>query len=126
MVNLLIRGFGVQVAGGAPVLTWAYTRSRSPREARFGAMFAPRLLVMLVSPDLVHRAVLVGLAPARSARPSVPSRPRRPLQSGPTDDITQRDIYRTAQLAGPGPRPQVHARYIGGTREVTPDGIGAF
>jgi hypothetical protein len=42
-------------------------------------MFAPRLLV---SPDLVPRAVLIGLAPARSARPSVPSRPQRPLQSG--------------------------------------------
>jgi len=80
-------------------------------------MFAPRLLV---SPDLVHRAVLVGLAPARSARPSVPSRPWRPLQSGPTDGITQRDICWIAQLDGSGPGPQVYARYIGGTCEVHP------
>src|SRR5207245_206955 len=84
--GLLIRGFGVQVPGGAPALTWAYTRFGRPRGGRFGAMFAPRLLV---SPDLVPRAVLGGLAPARSARPGVPSRPQRPLQSGPTDGITQ-------------------------------------
>ena len=92
-----------------------YTRCRSPREGRFRAMFAPRLLV---SPDLVPRAVLIGLAPARSARPSVPSRSPRPLRSGPADGITQRYIYRIAQLGGSGSRPQVHARYIGGTREV--------
>jgi hypothetical protein len=49
--GLLIRGFAVRVPGGAPALTWCYTRSGSPREGRFGAMFAPRLLV---SPDLVH------------------------------------------------------------------------
>src|SRR5262249_43378270 len=51
--GLLIRGFGVQVPGGAPggpVLTWGYPRSGCPREARFLAMFSPRLLV---SPDLV-------------------------------------------------------------------------
>ena len=78
-------------------------------------MFAPRLLV---SPDLVPQAALVGLAPARSARPSVPSRPQRPLQSGPIDGITQRDIYRIAQLEDLVPRPRVHARYIGGIREV--------
>jgi len=57
-------------------------------------MFAPRLLV---SPDLVPQAVLVGLAPARSARLSVPSRPRRPLRSGPTDGITQRYILAPAE-----------------------------
>src|SRR5260370_34416603 len=51
-------------------------------------MVAPRLLV---SPDLVPRAALVGLAPARSTRPSVPSRPWHPLQSDPTDGITQRE-----------------------------------
>jgi len=113
--RLLIRGFGVRVPGGAPILTWGYTHFGSPREGRFGAMFAPRLLV---SPDLVPRAALAGLAPTRSARPGVPSRPQHQLQSGPTDGITQRDICRIAQLEGSGPRPQVHARYIGGTREV--------
>src|SRR5260370_1699170 len=51
-------------------------------------MVAPRLLV---SPDLVPRAALVGLAPARSTRPSVPSRPWHPLQSDPADGITQRE-----------------------------------
>src|SRR5712691_3580771 len=54
--RLLIRGFGVRVPGGAPVLTWVFTRFGSPREGRFRPMFAPRLLV---SPDLVPRAVLV-------------------------------------------------------------------
>jgi len=48
--GLLICGFGVQVPGGAPILTWDYTRSGSLREGRFGAMVAPRLLV---SRDLV-------------------------------------------------------------------------
>jgi hypothetical protein len=80
-------------------------------------MFAPRLLV---SPDLVPRAVPAGLAPARSARPRAPSRPQRPLHSGPADDITQRDTCRIAQLEGSGSRPQVHARYIAGRREVHP------
>jgi hypothetical protein len=114
--RLLIRGFGVQVPGGALALTWCYTRFGRPRGGRFGARFAPRLLV---SPDLVPRAVLVGLAPARSARPSVPSRPQRQLQSGPTDGITQRDTCRIAQLEGAGPRPpgtrEVHRRYMRGT-----------
>jgi hypothetical protein len=63
-------------------------------------MFAPRLLV---SPDLVPRAALVGLAAARSAWPSVPSRPQCPLQSGPTHGITQRDNYRIAQREDLGP-----------------------
>jgi hypothetical protein len=109
--GLLIRGFGVRVPGGAPVLTWCYTRSGSLVKAVSGPC-------LLVSPDLVPQAALVGLAPARSARPSVPSRPQRPLQSGPTDGITQRDIYRIAQLEDLVPRPRVHARYIGGIREV--------
>src|SRR5258708_33962914 len=43
--GLLIRGFGVQVPGGAPVLTCGYTRYRSPREGRFRPMFVRRLLV---------------------------------------------------------------------------------
>ena len=43
--GLLICGFGVQVPGGAPILTWEYAHSGSPRAGRFGAMFAPRLLV---------------------------------------------------------------------------------
>ncbi len=60
--RLLIRGFGVQVPGGAPVLTWGYIRFWSSSAARFGAMFAPRLLV---SPDLVDRAAPGGLASTR-------------------------------------------------------------
>src|SRR5215469_2786962 len=59
--GLLIRGFGVQVPGGAPVLTWPYTDLGCPEVARFWAMFAPRLLVSL---DLVDRA-----APAASRAP---------------------------------------------------------
>jgi hypothetical protein len=75
-------------------------------------MFAPRLLV---SPDLVPWAVLIGLAPAGSARPSGPSQPPRPLRSGPADGITQRYIYRIAVLepadkSGPRAGPQMAAR----------------
>jgi hypothetical protein len=51
--RLLIRWFGVQVPGGAPVLSWGYILSGWPRGGRFGGMFARRLLV---SPDLVVRA----------------------------------------------------------------------
>src|SRR6266700_4973308 len=65
--GLLIRGFGVQIPGGAPVLTWAYARSGSPCEGRFGAMVAPRLLG---SPDLVPQGALAGLATARFRPPS--------------------------------------------------------
>jgi hypothetical protein len=53
--GLLIRGFGVRVPGGAPVLTWVYTHSRWPREGRFRPMFAPCLLACR---DLVARASL--------------------------------------------------------------------
>src|SRR6266700_1128413 len=97
--GLLIRGFGVRVPGGAPVLTWGFTRFGSPREGRFRPMFAPRLLV---SPDLVPRAALVGLAPARSARPVY--RPGQSIRPGPapSDGITQRED-------GPVWQPQVPA-----------------
>jgi hypothetical protein len=80
-------------------------------------MFAPRLLA---SPDLVPRAAAVGLAPDRSARPDVPSRPQRPHRSAPADGITQRDVRRIAQPEGAGHAlgylrgtSEVHARYIG-------------
>jgi len=59
--GLLIRGFGVRVPGGEPVLTWCYTYLGWPRGGRFGAMFAPRLLV---SPDLVAPTALADLIPA--------------------------------------------------------------
>jgi hypothetical protein len=78
-------------------------------------MFAPRLLV---SPDLVHRAALVGLAPARSARPVCRAGHGVDPETTSTDGITQRDIYRIAQLEDSRPRAQVHARSIGGTCEV--------
>jgi hypothetical protein len=113
--GLLIRGFGVQVPGGAPVLTWGYASSGLPREGRFGAMFAPRLLV---SPDLVDRTVPAGLAPARSAR--LVCRGGHSVDPGttPTDGITQRDNYWIAQLEDSRLRARVHARSIEGTYEV--------
>ncbi len=43
-IGLLIRGFGVQVPGGAPVLTWHFYRIFTLVGGRFRAMFAPRLL----------------------------------------------------------------------------------
>jgi hypothetical protein len=48
--GLLIRGLGVRVPGGAPVLTWGYARLGIPCEGRFRPVFAPRLFV---SPDLI-------------------------------------------------------------------------
>ena len=86
--RLLICGFGVQVPGGAPILTWDYTRSGSPRAGRFGAMFAPRLLV---SPDLVAGTAPIswhgGRVWARWSRPFA----RMPGSLYPTDVATQRD-----------------------------------
>ena len=52
--GLLICGFGVQVPGGAPVLTSGYTRSGSLVKAVSLAMFAPWLLV---SPDVVDHGI---------------------------------------------------------------------
>jgi hypothetical protein len=48
--GLLIRGFGVQVPGGAPVLTWRFYHIFGLVDGSFPAMFAPRLLA---SPDVV-------------------------------------------------------------------------
>jgi len=42
--GLLIRGFGVQVPGGAPVLTWGFTTPGLSFDVRFVPMFAPYLL----------------------------------------------------------------------------------
>src|SRR6266702_31808 len=71
-LKLLIRGFGVQVPGGAPVLTWRFYHLFTLVDGRFRVMFAPRLLV---SPDIVdHGARTPGEAP--------------------TDGCTQRDIWR--------------------------------
>jgi len=104
------------------ILTWGYAGICWPREGRSGAMFAPRLLV---SPDLVPRA------PQTASQPPVPPgllrRPGRSisLQRGPTDDITQRDACRIAQLKDSGPRPRAHARSTGGTREVHRVGVAA-
>jgi hypothetical protein len=42
--RLLIRGFGVQVPGGAPVLTWGFSAPGLFLCVRFVPMFAPRLL----------------------------------------------------------------------------------
>jgi hypothetical protein len=39
--RLLIRGFEVQVPGGAPVLTWGFTPPMRPRGGRFWAVMAP-------------------------------------------------------------------------------------
>ena len=80
-------------------------------------MFAPRLLV---SPDLIARAALGGLAPARSAHPVCRADHGVDSETTPTDGITQRDIYRIAQLGARAHAPrytrgtsEVHARYIG-------------
>jgi hypothetical protein len=85
---LLIRGFGVQVPGGAPVLTWGFYHPFRLVDDRSQAMFAPRLLV---SPDLVHPG---------PPRPGGFARPRRRTQSrhighppgtAPSDGVTQRE-----------------------------------
>jgi hypothetical protein len=76
--RLLIRGFGVQVPGGAPVPTWGFCSPFTLVDGRFRAMVAPRLLV---SPNIVdHGARTPGEAP--------------------TDGYTQRDTWRKAQVEG--------------------------
>ena len=51
--GLLVRGFGVRVPGGAPVLTWLFCYPFTLVGGRFPAVVAPR---WLVSPDLVGGA----------------------------------------------------------------------
>jgi hypothetical protein len=54
--GLLIRGFGVQVPGGAPALAWYFYRTFTLVGDHFRARFAPRLLVSLdlVVPGMLH------------------------------------------------------------------------
>src|SRR2546422_116153 len=73
-VALLIRGFGVRVPGGAPELTWHYAESQWSRDSRFGAMFAPCLLV---SPDLVPGVLSTLAGLVYTTRLSDPGRPLR-------------------------------------------------
>ncbi len=70
--GLLIRGFGVRVPGGAPVLTWGFCYPFTLVYGPFRAMVAPRLLV---SPNIVDHG------------------DRTPGEA-PTDGYTQRDIWR--------------------------------
>jgi hypothetical protein len=42
--GLLICGFGVQVPGGAPVLTWAFSIASGVPSVRFGVVFGPWVL----------------------------------------------------------------------------------
>jgi hypothetical protein len=91
---LLIRGFGVRVPGGAPVLTCCFYHLFALAGDRFPAMFA---LCLLVSPDLVGGS-------GQQAWPA------------PSDGCTQRDIGRTGggppltQLANSSRRPLSHRR----------------
>src|SRR6266851_9695495 len=71
---LLIRGFGVRVPGGAPVLTWCYSKYEWPRDSRFAAMFAPCLLV---SPDLVPGGLSTLAGLVYTTRLPDPGRPFR-------------------------------------------------
>jgi hypothetical protein len=84
--GLLICGFGVQVPGGAPILTWGFAAPGHFSCARFAPMFAPCLLV---SSDPAIRGLSKRTRPApdrgdaprnRAARP--PGR-RRPSTARP-------------------------------------------
>ena len=95
--GLLICGFGVQVPGGAPILTWGYTHFGSPRDGRFGAMVAPRLLV---SRDLVAGTAPISWRGGRVwldwSRPfALNARP-----SHPANVATQRDTTWQADSQG--------------------------
>jgi len=81
--GLLIRGFGVQVPGGAPVLTWHFCYLFALVTGRFPAMSAPCLLA---SPDIVDHA-------------------RRLPGEAPADGYTQRDIQREAAAREPAGHP---------------------
>jgi len=75
--ELLIRGFGVQVPGGAPVLTCAFFLRVAVRGIRFSGLVARWLLIC---PALVHRA---GLVERIAARPMPPGGRSGDLPGGP-------------------------------------------
>ena len=107
--ELLIRGFGVQVPGGAPVLTWGFIDRRSSLRARFVLIFFLRSWLTCWSSSGTRGGVQVGdgnvqrkefpvrvalslSAPTRSAHPRAagvglaaacgPQRPRRRTVAG--------------------------------------------
>ncbi len=107
--GLLIRGFGVQVPGGAPDLTWGYPRSAWSLRACFVSMFAPRLLV---SRDPVAWLVCAPVSPpadgggvpfkGKSQAGSIPASPEelyRDLARGPDASlgllVHQGDVLRS-------------------------------
>jgi len=95
--GLLIRGFGVQVPGGAPVLTWGFYCTFTLVNSRFRAMFAPRLLV---SPNLVVGGVSTVAASALAdGRLAIQPCGRRP-RSAPSDGVTQRETRWYTRLPG--------------------------
>ena len=72
--GLLIRGFGVRVPGGAPVLTWGFTAPGHFLCARFVPMFAPCLHACT---DPAIRGLSKTAHPAPDAGACAPE-PRRP------------------------------------------------
>src|SRR5450756_141867 len=79
--GLLIRGFGVQVPGGAPGLTWGFTTPGLFLCVRFVHMFAPRLLgrtdpAIRVLSKTAHPAPDTGAGATGSA-------PDRPADAAP-------------------------------------------
>jgi hypothetical protein len=77
--GLLIRGFGVQVPGGTPVLTWGFINLRSSFRVRFVLMFAPCLLGRT---DPAIRGLSKTARPAPDAGAFAPD-PRRHIRPTP-------------------------------------------
>src|SRR5260370_20507685 len=79
--GLLIRGFGVQVPGGAPVLTWGFTTPGHFLCVRFVHMFAPCLLAC-TDPAIRVLSKTAHPAPDTGAR-ATGSAPHRPADAAP-------------------------------------------
>src|SRR6266536_1778520 len=73
--RLLIRGFGVRVPGGAPVLSWAFFRLEDRPVAVFGPGAREVLGTPLASFGLVRRGTTWDAATLISCSPVPPGRP---------------------------------------------------
>jgi hypothetical protein len=58
--GLLIRGFGVQVPGGAPVMSWAFSTGSRVPNVRFMAVSGPWLLHVCSPVQILYMAVITA------------------------------------------------------------------
>jgi hypothetical protein len=134
--GLLIRGFGVRVPGGAPVLTWHYAESELPRDGRFGAVLAPCSLVSLdravrglskMAARGANRGAVLADWPPAFTRPLVytfgivvGTRSRAPFP------MLSRSVKPAGDAHSRGPAPRGPVTAGRGARALAHDGGGVF